>query len=593
MEGAPATGSVRKPSALAGGPKARAHTGARWGARTKGLFLKALGASIRGNVEREWFGSPPHRATITRPRPVGLAAHPHDPRPLDAERGRQLLEGVLVLDGGVLRLGETGDPFDQPSPTRQFAIALHGFDWLPHLMAAGPGASRLALRLLQDWRRVFGTWNGFSWSGERLERRTFHLACAAKALAPEASDAEISAMALDIARGARQLLKASDAPDRKLERAVVATIAGCALTGKASDRLIAVGLKKVMARLDAIVLPDGGHASRSPEAGLELLFDLLTLDDALGQRGRPAPEALTRAIDRLSSSVRFFTLADGHLAAFQGGEAVEPRRVAAALAHDDHGPRPPQSAPHVGYQKMQGGSIQVMADAGPPAIRVLSVAACAQPAAVEIVCGKDRLITSCGWSPEATGANAFRLSDAASTVSVGDGSAGRPLSGWRAEALGPWLVDGATQVEVKRHDVADTGVWLDVVHDGWKRLGLTHARRLFLDLKADELRGEDSLIPIVAGAEDGPRRYLPFMVSFHLHPDARASLARDGRSVLIKGPSNVGWWLRNDAVDVAIAPSAHFDHGHARRAGTIVLKSQVRPEKGAKIRWKLARATDH
>jgi uncharacterized heparinase superfamily protein len=592
MEGAPATGSVRKPSALAGGPQKRDRPRGR-GARTKGLFLKALGASIRGNVEREWFGSPPHRATITGPRPVGLAAHPHDPRPLDAERGRQLLEGVLVLDGGVLRLGETGDPFDQPSPTRQFAIALHGFDWLPHLMAAGPGASRLALRLLQDWRRVFGTWNGFSWSGERLERRTFHLACAAKALAPEASDAEISAMALDIARGARQLLKASDAPDRKLERAVVATIAGCALTGKASDRLMAAGLKKVMARLDAIVLPDGGHASRSPEAGLELLFDLLTLDDALGQRGRPAPEALTRAIDRLSSSVRFFTLADGHLAAFQGGEAVEPRRVAAALAHDDHGPRPPQSAPHVGYQKMQGGSIQVMADAGPPATSVLSVAACAQPAAVEIICGKDRLITSCGWSPEATGANAFRLSDAASTVSVGDGSAGRPLSGWRAEALGPWLVDGATQVEVKRHDVADTGVWLDVVHDGWKRLGLTHARRLFLDLKADELRGEDSLIPIVAGAEDGPRRYLPFMVSFHLHPDARASLARDGKSVLIKGPSNVGWWLRNDAVDVAIAPSAHFDHGHARRAGTIVLKSQVRPEKGAKIRWKLARATDH
>ena len=53
---------------------------------------------------------------------------------------------------------------------------------------------------------MFGTWNEFSWSGERLERRTFHLACAARALSPEASDAEISAMALDIARGARQLL---------------------------------------------------------------------------------------------------------------------------------------------------------------------------------------------------------------------------------------------------------------------------------------------------------------------------------------------------------------------------------------------------
>jgi uncharacterized heparinase superfamily protein len=587
MEGAPETGSARKSSALAGGPKARGR-----GKRTKGVFLKALGAAIKGNVEREWFGSPPHRAAISRPRPVGLAAHPHDPRPVDPERGRQLLEGLMVLEGGALRLGETGDPFDQPSPTRQFAAALHGFDWLPHLLAAGPGSARLALRLLQDWRRVFGTWNVFSWSGERLERRTFHLACAARALAPEASDAEISAMALDIARGARQLLKASDAPDRRLERAVVAAIAGCALTGKISDRLMVQGLKRVAALLDATVLPDGGHASRSPQAGLELLFDLLTLDDALGQRGRPAPEGLGRAIDRLSSSVRFFTLADGCLAAFQGGEAVEPRRIAAALAHDDHGPRPPQAAPHVGYQKMQGGSLQVMADAGPPAVGSLSVAACAQPAAVEIVFGKDRLITSCGWSPEAAGANAFRLSDAASTVSVGDGSAGRPLSGWRAEALGPWLIDGATEVEVKRHD-ADVGVWLDIVHDGWRRLGLTHARRLYLDIKADELRGEDSLIPVGSANPDGPRRYLPFSVTFHLHPDARASLARDGKSVLIKGPSNVGWWLRNDAVDVGIAPSAHFDHGHPRRAGAIVLKSQVRPEKGAKIRWKLARAADH
>jgi uncharacterized heparinase superfamily protein len=591
MEGAPATGSARKSSALAGGPKVRGR------GRDKGLLLKALGASIKSNLEREWFGSPPHRAAISRPRPVGLAAHPHDPRPVDVERGRQLRDGVLVLDGGALRLGETGDPFDQASPTRQFAAALHSFDWLPHLMATGPGSARLALRLLQDWRRVFGVWNAFSWSGERLERRIFHLACAARALSPEASDAEISAMALDIARGARQLLKASDVPHRKLERAVVATIAGCALTGKVSNQLMARGLKRIDALLDAIVLPDGGHASRSPEAGLELLFDLLTLDDALGQRGRPSPEGLTRAIDRLSSSVRFFALADGHLAAFQGGEAVGPRRIAAALAHDDHGPRPPQSAPHGGYEKMQGGSLQVMADVGPPAVGVLSVAACAQPAAVEIVCGKDRLITSCGWSPEATGANAFRLSGAASTVSVGDGSAGRPLSGWRSDALGPWLVDGATEVEVKRHD-ADVGVWLDIVHDGWRRLGLTHARRLYLDLKADELRGEDSLIPRLdknggSPNADGPRRYLPFSVTFHLHPDARASLARDGKSVLIKGPSNVGWWLRNDAVDVAITPSAYFDHGLQRPAGAIVLKSQVRPEKGAKIRWKLARATDH
>ncbi|WP_421736155.1 heparinase II/III family protein [Caulobacter sp.] len=554
-----------------------------------GVLARAIGANIKAHVEREWFGSPPHRLMLSTPRPRGLAAHPHDPRPVNVEHGRKILSGVMTLSGGALRMGEAGDPFDTPSPSRRFAVALHRFDWLPDLAAVGPEGARRALRLIDDWRRVFGRWNAFSWSGECLERRVFHLACAARALAAGGSDAEVADLTMDLARQARQLLKASDAPDRALERAVAAAIAGCVLADRPGDGLIDAALKVIKARIDLIVLPDGGHASRSPEAGLELLFDLMTLDDALGQRGRPSPETVTRAIDRLASAARFFTLADGELAAFHGGEAVSGRRIAAALAHDDGGPRPPDQAPHSGYQKMQGASIQVMADAGPPPVGPLSRAACAQPAAIEIVCGKDRLITSCGWSPEAAGAHAFRLTDAASTVSVGDGSAGRPLSGFRAHALGPWLIDGATDVQVKRHD-GDNGVWLDIVHDGWRRLGLSHARRLFLDINSDELRGEDSLIPLTPGDAAGPRRYLPFAARFHLHPDARASIARDGKSVLIRGPSNIGWWLRNDAVDVEIAASAHFDHGQARKAGQIVLKSQVRPEVGAKIRWKLTRA---
>lgn len=561
-------------------------------ARRGVVLSKALAASVRRALEREWFGSPPHRALLTSPRPVGLSARPHDPRPIDLARGRQLLDGVLTLHDESLRVGPEGDPFDMPSPSRGFAVALHRFDWLPGLVAHGPQGARRALRLINDWRRVFGRWNAFSWAGECLERRTFHLACAAKTLAAEASDAEAGALALDIVRGARQLLRASDAPERALERAVVIAVAGTALVGKASDRLMAEGLARALRVLETTVLADGGHASRSPEAGLELLFDLLTLDDALGQRGRPTPEAMSRAIDRLSSAARFFTLADGRLAAFHGGGAVEGARIAAALAHDEQGPRPPMAAPHAGFQKIQGGSIQVMADAGAPPAGPLSKSACAQPAALEIVCGKDRLITSSGWSPEVGHAQAFRLSDAASTVSVGDGSAGRPLSGFRAAALGPWLVDGACSVESRRHD-AEQGVWLDIVHDGWRRLGLKHARRLFLDLAADELRGEDSLIPMAESKSDVPRRYHPFKISFHLHPDARASLARDGKSVLIKGPSNIGWWLRNDAPDVSIQAAPHFDHGHARQAGVIVLKSQVRVEKGAKIRWKLARAADH
>src|SRR3569623_935688 len=47
-----------------------------------------------------------------------------------------------------------------------------------------------------------------------------------------------------------------------------------------------------------------------------------------------------RALDRLAGAVRFFTLADGRLAALQGGEALPAAYVAAARAQDELGERP-------------------------------------------------------------------------------------------------------------------------------------------------------------------------------------------------------------------------------------------------------------
>ncbi len=248
-------------------------------------------------------------------------------------------------------------------------------------------------------------------------------------------------------------------------------------------------------------------------------------------------------------------------------------------------PPPPRQAPHTGYEKIIGGALHVIVDAAPPAKGAWSVTACAHPLALEVVVGKDRLITNAGWSPRADGAQPLRLTPAGSTASLADASAGAPLGGLRAKALGPRLHGGADSVEVRRHETAE-GVWLELAHDGWAALfGLTHERRLFLDLATEELRGEDRFVPLSAGAH----RNLPFSVRFQLHPDAKASLARDHRSILIQGPTAGGWWLRNDAREVAIEPAVHLREGRARRTAQVVLRSQIQGDRGGRIRWKLAR----
>jgi uncharacterized heparinase superfamily protein len=131
------------------------------------------------------------------------------------------------------------------------------------------------------------------------------------------------------------------------------------------------------------------------------------------------------------------------------------------------------------------------------------------------------------------------------------------------------------------------GVWLEVAQDGWARtLGLIHERRLFLDPAADELRGEDRFAPS-ADTPKGGARYTPYAIRFHLHPEVQASIARDGKSVLLRGPSDRGWWFRNDAAEAVLEPTAWFEGGLPRRSVQIVLRGNASSTAGARVRWKL------
>jgi uncharacterized heparinase superfamily protein len=181
--------------------------------------------------------------------------------------------------------------------------------------------------------------------------------------------------------------------------------------------------------------------------------------------------------------------------------------------------------------------------------------------------------------------------DAASTAAVSEASCGAPLSGFEAQVLGPRLTHGYDVQGVERYE-AETAVWLEASHDGWaRRFGLRHERRLYLDVAADELRGEDRLVPLAARGGAEGRRFVPFVVRFHLHPQVSALIARDKKSVLLKAEGEeTGWWLRNDALEVALEASTHHQDGLMRHGQQIVLRGQARLDAGAKVRWKLSSA---
>ena len=177
---------------------------------------------------------------------------------------------------------------------------------------------------------------------------------------------------------------------------------------------------------------------------------------------------MSRAIDRLAAATRFFALADGRLAAFQGGEPARRADVAAARALDAGGGEIPRAAPYGGYQRLEGGPLQLIVDAGAPAAGRFAGSACAQPGAITVACEGRRLIAGSAWSAQRGGR--WRIARPGGRLMPGaDGDArGRVLRhGLLALGAPERLESRLAAVAAERHQEGGE-TWLDVSHDGWR-----------------------------------------------------------------------------------------------------------------------------
>ena len=555
------------------------------------LWPAIAGRVLTRQLWIELYGLPGYGTTLGFGKAAAFAATPRDFRPADANLGKAVLGGRFPLAGSNMEAEAPADPWNRPSPSKAFAIDLHAFAWMPGLMLQGERGAREALRLTLAWADAFSRWSPFAWEPQILARRVYNLSCAAKRMGAVASETDRLRLADTLGRQARQLLRPPGGLAGKAERLVAAAVAGCVLAGKPGEGLRKTALGRLAGALRVTVAGDGGHGTRSPEAGLELLLDLLTLDDALSQLSEPAPESLGGAIIRLTTALRLLVLPDGRLAGFQGGGPSSPARVAAARVHDEHAGAAAEAAGSVGgLARIRSPLLTIMTDAGSPGKGAWSEAACAQPLALEIVCGKDRIVTGCGWTPRAADRQGLRLTPGHSTLTLGEQSFAEPLGGWKGELLGPRLFGRPYHVTSERRD-ADGAVWLEVEHDAWAQpFGLMHQRRLYLDQRLDELRAEERLHPSANDRDVVRAIAAPYAVRFHLEPGVQASLARDRRSILLRGHSGRGWWFRTDGPDVAIEPSVHVDEGLTRRSLQVVVRGSARTDAETKIRWKLSPA---
>jgi uncharacterized heparinase superfamily protein len=568
---------------------------------------RAMLGRARDAVFARTYASWLYGQTLRGPMPDHMILYPEDLRPGRIEAADAMFQGRWFLPGGQVRLEPNGSPFNAGAPSETWEEELHGFSWLRHFSTAGGEAARdFAQKLVANWIATSGTWHRAGWQPHVIGRRLTSWV-ANGALIIDGSDLIYrSGLLRSMARQARHLARvASMAPagEPRMTAAMGLTFSGLCLS-EGRKRLVK-GLRLLCGELDRQILPDGGHISRNPAAQLSILLDLISLRDAMTARRIEVPKPIRDAIDRMMPMLRFFRHGDGRLALFNGANEGPDGAIDAALLRDDTKGRPFGLAPHSGYQRMAAGTTLLIADTGTPPPGVHSHLAHAGCLSFEMSSGKSRVIVNCGatrilgedWEA------ASRATAAHSTLVVSDTSSARVLRNPLSRALlGPRILEGPTQVESAREE-NENGTWIKASHNGYGDLfGLIHGRQLFMSPSGEDLRGEDEL-RAVAPRRSFPwqRRFwrrpaesLPFSLSFHLHPDARASLAHDGSHVLIRLAKGEGWQFRlksSGETELRIEESVYLGSGDSTRRGERIVASGHVFRGEAKLNWALKKVT--
>ncbi len=491
-------------------------------------------AAIR--VQRAWGESPFYQAKLRGPAPDRLLHAPVDPLTPDRALGQAVLNGAFSFGvASVDSRGDLGGLWSAAPQSGRLYEFLQEFAWLRHVDALGAAAESSSRALLAAWLDRYEKWAPDAWEPALTAERLVNLCCNSALILKNADALWRSRVLSSMARQTRHLANVGHRAQsswRRLTTASGLSLAGLCLPGceEPAER----GLELLRRELRLQLRPDGGHASRNPSLQLRLVIRLQMILKALDGRRLPTPPFLKHAAVRAAATVQFFRSGDGRLAVFNGGGEDDGRAVVAALQALDPG-TPTGFARHIGFQRLEAGRSLLIADVGETG----SQQAFDGVSSFHFSSGRSRIIGNCGDGSLVSEDWRKALLQAAAHSTVSTEVVG---------GVSPF--PAALAISHRRSEHAH-GQLLEIERAFGDRDGPRHIRRLYLSPSGDNLRGEDAFIALPTMLATGWR------IRFHLHPTVKASVARDGKSVILALENYEGWRFRSNAPGLRLERSVY------------------------------------
>jgi uncharacterized heparinase superfamily protein len=521
--------------------------------------------------------------------PKNLLVAPTDLRAADPFIAEEIAEGRFPLAGRALDT-HGYSPFSIELPSKEFASRLHSFSWLRHIRATRSDASYATARQLTDeWIALHGKRiTGLAWNADVTAQRIVAWLSHSTVVLKNADVNFYRRFLKSLAMQIRYLeLTARNAPDGEVRLRIRIALAVATVSLPASAGRLKRASRDLDRELERQILGDGGHISRNPRTGLELLFDLLPLRQTYVNLGHDLPARLMPAIDRMYPALRFFRHQGGELALFNGATTTLAHELMSVLRYDETAGKPFRALPHMHYQRLAAGDTVIIVDTGMPISTAMSRTAHAGCLSFEMSSGKHRFVINSG-APRFAGESYRQLARATaahSTVTVNDTSSSRISKSGMA---GPVFSDGVTRIKVERQEIGDDGGdGLIASHDGYAEpFGLIHERTLQINAAGSQIRGNDRLA-LEDGSDPPVSTETRAVARFHIHPQIEIR-AVDEHEVRLVAPDGETWALSTLDAAIRVEEDVFFADPSGIRASQ-QLELNFEPGESLEIQWVLSR----
>lgn len=464
--------------------------------------------------------------------------------------GEQIIRGRVLWNGITHTLGH--NKWSSPEWSAPFTEWFQGFSWLRDLRELGTDSARRSGRIL------IASWIGMPLenaplrdadiTGARLGAWFAHYDFFISS-ADEDLKQRFMQRVLAEARTIAVLLPIKTGDWRPFQ--AIKGLLATALAIPAHNNLFVCSLNNLEAELTGSILPDGMHASRSPEIQFRVLRELAEIRHMLQNAQKSLPGVMTAAADRMAAVLRSLRHGDGTLALFNGALFHPPGTIEQTLLRAS--PRAQvmaRSMPNGRFLRLGIDTSLLLVDAGNPPPQGFDSLTHAGALSFEFSSGRHQLIVNCGDSLTPQWHEALRDAPAHSTLIPND-----------ADTL-LWHADGTLhhkpevsathESDLNAHVVnlslsgfhpASTGIW---------------NRRLYLGQNGRDFRGEDRL--------EGSKAQL-FVLRFHLHPNVR--IEAEENDILLHLPEET-WRFRSDGL-TTIEESIWFGGAEPRKTWQIVV----------------------